>query len=121
MYKGQISGLKKSAIQMIDVDVSEDSCYMTNDLGNSATDGSITIEGDVLRIQETIGKTMQINETFRFYVRAIGSQHVSQSSRADLFEGVVVFVLEQSQDTKGVYSASSTSTLKQSSKKRFSF
>ena len=49
---------------------------------------------------------MMINETFQFYIRAIGSQHVEQK-RIETYNGVAVFILEQNKKTIGVFSASS--------------
>lgn len=107
---GLVKGLKNTVIQVIDVDDPSESCYLTKEAASPAGSSSgLMIEGDSMRILGTLEKPMEINETFRFYIRAIGSQHaLNPSSRADPFQGVAVFVLEQQEETKAVYSASST-------------
>jgi hypothetical protein len=66
----------------------------------------MVIDGNILRINEILTNPMMINETFQFFIRAIGSQHVQQQ-RDNEFDGVAVFVLEQNQKTIGVFSANS--------------
>lgn len=68
------------------------------------------IDGNIFRINETLSNPMIISETFQFYIRAIGSQHVQQQ-RAEQFNGVAVFVLEQNKKTVGIFSASSPAWL----------
>ena len=108
---GRVSGLKSKEIQVIDVNDANESCYLTNESvspPSGSTSSGVVIEGDSMRITGTLGKPMAINETFQFYIRAIGSQHALRpTNRADQFQGVAVFVLEQQQETKAVYSASS--------------
>ncbi|EFX88000.1 hypothetical protein DAPPUDRAFT_305494 [Daphnia pulex] len=109
--QGNVTGLKSSAIQVIDVEDTNKTCHITDELGTSdiMKDG-LVIDGNILRINEIISNPMMINETFQFYIRAIGSQHVQQQ-RNDQFDGVAVFVLEQNQKTVGVFSANSPTSI----------
>lgn len=68
--------------------------------------GGTFIEGNALHIDETLINPMLINETFQFFIRAIGSQHVQEQSIKS-YDGVAVFFLEQNKKTIGVFSANS--------------
>lgn len=108
---GNVTGLNSSAIQVINVEDTNKTCHITDELGTSdiMKDG-LVIDGNILRINEIISNPMMINETFQFYIRAIGSQHVQQQ-RNNQFDGVAVFVLEQNQKTVGVFSANSPTSI----------
>ena len=110
LYKliGNVEGLKSSTIQVVNVDDANKTCHVTDEIGKKSDtlkDGMV-IDGNILRINEILTNPMMINETFQFFIRAIGSQHVQQQ-RDNEFDGVAVFVLEQNQKTIGVFSANS--------------
>ena len=108
---GNVEGLKSSTIQVINVEDTNKTCHITDELGTSDSlkDGMV-IDGNILRINEILSNPMMINETFQFFIRAIGSQHVQQQ-RNDQFDGVAVFVLEQNQKTVGVFSTNSPASI----------
>lgn len=103
---GELVGLKSSSIQAIDVEDTNKTCHITNELGLLGMKDGTVIDGNIFRIDETLINPMIINETFQFSIRAIGSRHV-QDQRVDQFDGVATFVLEQNKKTIGAFSASS--------------
>nr|CAH0103056.1 unnamed protein product [Daphnia galeata] len=106
--QGNVEGLKSSTIQVVNVDDANKTCHVTDEIGTKSDtlkDGMV-IDGNILRINEILTNPMMLNETFQFFIRAIGSQHVQQQ-RDNKFDGVAVFVLEQNQKTIGVFSANS--------------
>ena len=110
LITGQIVGLKTSVIQVVNVNDANETCHITNELGSSEPENGMIIDGNVLRIDQDLTNTMLINETFQFFVRAIGSQHVQQQ-KANQYDGVAVFALKQNQKTIGVFSATSSASL----------
>lgn len=83
-----------------------ETCYITNEMGSTNSKEGMHIEGNQLIIDEVLSKPLSINETFQFFIRAIGSQHV-QLERANEYDGTAIFFLEQNQETIGIFSASS--------------
>lgn len=108
---GYFEGLKSSTIRVVNIEDANKTCHITDELGTSDTlNNGMVIDGNILRINEILTNPMMINETFQFFIRAIGSQHVQQQ-RDDQFDGVAVFVLEQNQKTIGVFSANSPTAI----------
>ncbi len=103
---GEIMGLKSSIIQVFDVTNTNRTCQITNEIGSLDSQNGMVIDGNVLRINEELTNPMMINESFQFFVRAIGSQHVQQE-RVDQFDGVAIFAVEQNEKTIGVFSVNS--------------
>lgn len=98
-------------IQVVNVEDANQTCHITNDLGVVGSfDTGMIIDGNDLLINETLTNPMMLNETFQFFIRAIGSQHVQQQ-REDQFDGVAVFVLEQKEKTIGVFSTNSVTSI----------
>ena len=87
---GYVSGLRNSAVEAIDVD-GPTSCHVSDDIATDSSDVGLNIEGDVLRVNVQLRKSFIMNETFQFSIRSIGSI------------GVAVFILEQHQQTVGVF------------------
>ena len=118
-----LNGLNSQTIQMIDMNNQTNSCYATEPSPSSSvvtSSAGIDINGTALHI-DISSQQLMMNETFQFYVRAIGSQRpmtVMTSTAKDynggirgrqVFDGVVVFAIQQNQRTTDVFSATSTS------------
>ncbi|KAI9563229.1 hypothetical protein GHT06_010687 [Daphnia sinensis] len=109
--QGKLGGLKSTTIQVINVEDTNKTCHLTNELGLMESFSSgMTIDGNNLLINETLTNPLMLNETFQFFIRAIGSQHVRQQ-RDDQFDGVAVFALEQKEKTIGVFSTNSVNSM----------
>lgn len=110
-FVGKLEGLKSSTIQVINVEDTNKTCHITNELGLTGSfNTGMNIDGNDLLINETLTNPMMLNETFQFFIRAIGSQHVHQQ-REDQFDGVAVFALEQNEKTVGVFSTNSVNSI----------
>lgn len=98
--------MKSDRIQTLDVENTTASCYLTKEpvLGSPSQQDVLVIENFTMLVEGILNSSrLALDETFQFYFRVIGSQHVKK--RQDNFNGVVVFVIEQNDKTVGVYSS----------------